>query len=307
MLMSSMADRMMVKRTIRASFSWTTGLAPQQDYKLIGSAPVAQNTRVLDARTAISEAFGDGQDCPFPGEPITVGQVRRMVALRRDIANGSASPSEIQAFDLLSAARQTAVEDGLATIARTLVENRHRKLIISGLFATLFQISEMVRSLGCHGNDFHRDNVLQSAGGLKGATLPANYRERILETFNIREERVFQFYSMQELNSSFPRCRAGRYHITPWVILLVLDDKGERLVEPVEGEAEGRAAFFDISLEGRWGGVITGDKITANYGQCACGHQGPTVGPEIIRFSDLPGGDKISCSGTIDAYVRGTA
>jgi len=31
------------------------------------------------------------------------------------------------------------------------------------------------------------------------------------------------------------------------------------------------------------------------------------VGPEIVRYADLAGGDKISCAGTIDAYVRGSA
>ena len=41
--------------------------------------------------------------------------------------------------------------------------------------------------------------------------------------------------------------------------------------------------------------------------ECACGHEGPTVGTEIVRYSDLPGGDKITCAGTIDAYVRGAA
>ncbi|MFV8164791.1 hypothetical protein ACNQVK_22350 [Mycobacterium sp. 134] len=69
---------------------------------------------------------------------------------------------------------------------------------------------------------------------------------------------------------------------------------------------QARGAFFDLSLEGRWGGVISGDRIDADFGECHCGHQGPTVGPDITRYADL-GGDKITCSGTIDAYVRGEA
>lgn len=62
-----------------------------------------------------------------------------------------------------------------------------------------------------------------------------------------------------------------------------------------------------MSLDGRWSGVITGDKIIADFGRCACDHQGPTVGDQIERYADLPGGDKISCAGTIDAYIRGAA
>jgi hypothetical protein len=53
--------------------------------------------------------------------------------------------------------------------------------------------------------------------------------------------------------------------------------------------------------------VISGDKIVIDYGRCACGRQGPTIDPDIVRYKDLPGGDKITCAGTIDAYVRGVA
>jgi hypothetical protein len=88
-------------------------------------------------------------------------------------------------------------------------------------------------------------------------------------------------------------------------MVLPLDPTGEHLLDPSGGEIEGRAAFFDLSHQERWGGIISGDKVTVAHGKCACGHQGPTIGGEISRFSDLPGGDKISCSGSIDAYVRG--
>jgi hypothetical protein len=74
-----------------------------------------------------------------------------------------------------------------------------------------------------------------------------------------------------------------------------------------EGEIEGRAAFFDLSLDGRWGGIITGDKISIDFGPCACGQKGPTVRDNIVRYADLEGDDKIGCAGTIDAYVRGVA
>jgi hypothetical protein len=64
---------------------------------------------------------------------------------------------------------------------------------------------------------------------------------------------------------------------------------------------------MDLSIDGRWGGLISGDKVRVDYGQCACGHQGPTVDKEIVRYADLADGDRISCAGTIDAYVRGIA
>ena len=70
---------------------------------------------------------------------------------------------------------------------------------------------------------------------------------------------------------------------------------------------EGRAAFFDLSIDGRWGGVISGDKVNLRLGACDCGQKGATIGYDIVRYSDLGDGDKITCAGTIDAYVRGVS
>ena len=164
-----------------------------------------------------------------------------------------------------------------------------------------------MRAKGYGPSDFHPDNALMVSGGLKGTSLPADYRERILATFNIPQSNVFNMYGMQELNSFMPRCGAGRFHVPPWLMLLPLDQSGETILPAVKGEWEARAAFFDLSIEGRWGGVISGDRVRIDHGPCACGHQGPTIADEIVRYSDLPGGDKISCAGSIDAYVRGIA
>jgi hypothetical protein len=89
--------------------------------------------------------------------------------------------------------------------------------------------------------------------------------------------------------------------------MLPLDTDGEQLLDAGTDEIEARAAFFDTSIEGRWGGVISGDRVNVSFVKCACGHQGPTIGRDITRYSDLPGGDKITCAGSIDAYVRGVA
>jgi hypothetical protein len=72
-----------------------------------------------------------------------------------------------------------------------------------------------------------------------------------------------------------------------------------------QDEVEGRAAFFDLSLDGRWGGVISGDKISLQFEPCACGNKGVSVKDNITRYADIKGDDKIGCAGTVDAYVRG--
>ncbi len=103
-----------------------------------------------------------------------------------------------------------------------------------------------------------------------------------------------------------PRCHeGGRYHLPPWLVALPLNKDGDALVEIGSGPVTGRAAFFDLSLDGRWGGVISGDRIEIDFGPCACGNASPSISDTIVRYSDLQGDDKIACSGTVDAYVRG--
>ena len=77
------------------------------------------------------------------------------------------------------------------------------------------------------------------------------------------------------------------------------------VIRGITGEIEGRAAFFDLSLDGRWGGIITGDKISLDFDPCACGAKSPSIRDNIVRYADLEGDDKIGCAGTVDAYVRG--
>jgi hypothetical protein len=118
---------------------------------------------------------------------------------------------------------------------------------------------------------------------------------------------IYQMYGMQEINSSMPRCQeGGRYHVPAWVVPLPLNKEGDALAPGIgEGKVEGRAAFFDLSLDGRWGGVISGDRMEIDFVPCACGAATPSIRDNIVRYADLEGDDKIGCAGTIEAYVRG--
>ena len=104
------------------------------------------------------------------------------------------------------------------------------------------------------------------------------------------------------------RCReGGRYHIPAWMVCLPLDKEGNNLLPIGQDEIKGRAAFFDLSMDGRWGGVISGDQIEVDFRPCQCGSPSPSIRDNIARYADLEGDDKIACSGTIDAYVRGVS
>ena len=311
LLVASDKDMDWVAREAVACFAWGSGVAPKQDRRLFGLAAVAHVPRNQASARGHIAGYQDPElekfDYPVP--PITVGALTEMVVLRKKIADGTASPGEIQAFDKKSAERAKAVDAAVETTARALVEARADRLQVSGLWAGLYTVAKAVRELGYSAKDFHPENSIYVGGGLKRAVLPDDYQEFVYETFNIRAERNFQNYSMQELHTGMPKCQeGGRYHVAPWVVPLILDKEGENLL-PIDQtqEHEGRAAFFDLSIDGRWGGVISGDRISIDFRPCACGNRGPSIRDNVVRYADLEGDDKIGCAGTVDAYVRGVS
>jgi len=309
MLPASQRDMDWVCRDNVVSYAWGSGIKPERNRLIFGLAPMAHVPRNYMIGHALRDAFGvPGKErFNYPAPPITIGSITRMIALRKAIAEGTARPAEIAEFEETSAIRQKAMDDAVGLCADALIAARSELLYISGMWAPLYKIAEEVRGRGYSAKDFSPGNTSYLAGGLKGAKLPENYREYIYETFNLHPENNYQMYGMQELGSSMPRCqKGGRYHVPPWVVCLPLDKGGDALL-PVgsNGEVEGRAAFFDLSLDGRWGGIISGDKVEVDFAPCPCGARSPTIKDTVVRYSDLEGDDKIGCAGTVDAYVRG--
>jgi hypothetical protein len=295
-------------------FVWGSGVEPRQDRKLIGCAPVATVPKNVIIGEAQYTAFANPAwpRWVYPVPPITVGALTAMVVMRKKLADGTAGPDEIAAFEATSAERQALLDRAITLTAEEIIANRDKKLMVAGLWSGLYAVAKVVRERGYSAADFDPDNAIYVGGGLKRAQLPADYQQFVHETFNIPADRLFQNYSMQELNSGMPKCRkGGRYHIPPWVVPFLLDEAGETLLPMSDNvhvsEVTGRAAFFDLSLDGRWGGVITGDRISIDFGPCSCGNKGPSVRDDIVRYADLKGDDKIGCAGTVDAYVRGLA
>lgn len=292
-------------------FAWGSGVQPLQDRLLVGCAPVAKVPKNVTIGEAQKAAFGNPKwgRIDYPAPPITIGSLTRMVILRKAIAAGTALPGEIAEFEKTSQYRAQAMEDAIGITAQAIVANREKKLMLAGLWSGLYAVAKAVRDLGHSAKDFDPDNCIYVGGGLKRALLPDNYQQFVHETFNIPAGRHFQNYSMQELNSGMPKCReCERYHVPPWIVPMILNKDGDAL-EPTDysREIEGRAAFFDLSLDGRWGGIITGDKISIDYSPTRCSNKGPSIRDNIARFADLEGDDKIGCAGTVDAYVRGVS
>ena len=310
MLVASQKDMDWVKREAPAAYAWGSGTTLGRDRQMFGMAPVAYTPRNHATGEAYIATLQDpgAERFAYPVPPITVGDLTGAVVLRKKIADGTATPSEIEAMERISAERQKLVDAAVGITAEALVKARGQKLHVTGLWKGLYDVAVAVRALGYSAKDFNPENSIYVGGGLKRAKLPDDYREFVYDTFNISPTRNYQNYSMQELHSGMPRCQKGmRYHVPPWVVPLILDKSGDALLPIEAGEYEGRAAFFDLSVDGRWGGVISGDRISIDYSPCPCGHKGPSIRDNIARYADIEGDDKIGCAGTVDAYVRGVA
>lgn len=258
---------------------------------------------------ALMEAFCDLSALPQnSGAPlVTIGSITQMIALRRAIADGTAKPAEIAEYEAETEARQSVLDAMGQKAVDDIISKRDQKLYITGMWGALYPLAKAVRDRGYSGKDFHPENGIYLGGGLKRAQLPDDYREFVYETFNLDPRNIYQMYGMQELGTSMPRCQKGqRYHVPPWVVAIPLNQLGDELASGMgQGEIEARAAFFDLSMDARWGGVISGDRIEIDFSPCECGSGSPSIRDNVVRYADIEGDDKIGCAGTVDAYVRG--
>ncbi|MDR2858115.1 MAG: hypothetical protein LBV50_09740 [Novosphingobium sp.] len=306
MMNATQADLDFAGKALLRQIIWA-GLNPQQDRLIISCGQTAHTPRNTATGAPMYAALADPTIPPFRPDapPITIGSITEMVVLRKKIADGTARPEDIAYFEEQAARRERQIESVAEQACEAAIANRHHKLHIMGLFGPMYKVAAMLRDRGYSGKDF-QENTTFISGGLKRVQVPDDYQDIIFDTFNIKPEGICHSYGMQEISTTAPRCTHGRYHMAPWVMLLLLDESGENLIPiPASGEIEGRAAFFDLSMDGRWGGVISGDKIRATWEPCGCGNRSPSIDADIQRYADMASGDKIACSGTIDAYVRG--
>lgn len=311
LMLSTAADAEFAGQDGNNAMVWGSGMKPDQDRHFFSFSMVTSTPRGRAMGGKLFMAFGDPEKehFSFPVPPVTIGSVTKMITLRKSVIEGTASPSAIAEYEEESAAREKLIADAIEQSAEAVIAARANKLLVTGMWGVMHPVADAVRKRGYSGKDFHPENGVLLAGGLKRAKLPDDYRETVLGTFNLNPPYIYQLYSMQEIQTVMPRCQeGGRYHIPPWLVCLPLDKEGENLLPGVgEGTVEGRAAFFDLSMQGRWGGVISGDHIHVDYGPCPCGAKSPSIREDIYRYADIQGDDKIACSGTVDAYVRGMA
>ena len=241
--------------------------------------------------------------------PMRAFDAMRPAQLRRLLAAGRVGPGEVAAYEAEVEARQQARAGEFDAWMDLLVSRRDRPLYIGVMYGVAWQIVHALRARGIKDGDFHPDTLMSFGGGTKGAAVPADYKEQIMGFFGVTPDRITSSYAMVEMSGFCAKIQPTEsYAVPPWIIPLILDKPGETLLGTTKdaGRGEGRMAFFDILADGRWGGIISGDKVQVEFGSGLEGVKTPVV-HAIARYADLEEGeDKLSCAGSIDSYVRGS-
>ena len=150
--------------------------------------------------------------------------------------------------------------------------------------------------------NFAPNSAIQVGTGGKSFNLPEDWEDDIMRFLNWGGENNF-FYGFSEQTLISVKCEHGRVHLPPWSIPFILDPQTSEPL-PREGVQTGRAAFFDLAINGIWGGLITGDRIEIDWNECPCGQTTAHISDKITRFSVEQGGsDKISCTATPEAHA----
>lgn len=298
------SDRALKYRQFFHTVNWPEP-PPKNEWFVFWTAPIEGPSSVIEGGRFLRDAYAkSGGFYYFLKDPLLISEISAMAAFNKRLANGLATPTEIVEMQRKGQEKVERAQRDFTVFVDELLKHRHQPLVLSGLWSQFMQIIERARELGIPDNDWNPRSRISVGGGVKSVVLPADYKERYDRFFgNVVKPGV---YSMTEISQLMPRCHARRYHIPPALIPLLVDRTGEKLLQVSEGVVEGRFAFLDLLFEGRWGGVISGDKVELDFSpRCPCGRPGPTILDSIVRFTQLGEEDHIGCAGTIDSYVRG--
>jgi len=231
-----------------------------------------------------------------------LGARLRAAAAKGDVSRVDVPAPLLERREELERWQREAPAQQSAFIRRMATELQGRRVFAMGTSQMFYNVAKQGLEDGVR-KVFSPGSRLMGGGGAKGMALPDDLEPVLKDFFGV--PRVESCYGMTELNSFSMTCEHGRYHLLPWLALFVLDIETGRAL-PRSGTQTGRAAFFDMTHDGTWGGIITGDEITVDWSQpCACGRKSISMAPKIQRIADSrDGDDKITCAATPQAHAE---
>ena len=251
--------------------------------------------------------FAKGSDAHFHPMMDTPGDTDLMYLAARLRAAQARGDSRVNVPDALLArvGELQAEEKERPARAKAWIEELVEKLQGERVFILapaqlIYDVAKSALGEGKKCNFAPNSSVTAGTGG-KGFNMPDDW-EQVVDDFLNFNHNYGYFYSFSEQCGMHVQCEHGRLHLSPWSIPLILDPETSELL-PREGRQKGRAAFFDLAMNGAWGGLITGDSVEIDWSDCPCGRTTAHLSDSITRFSVEQGGsDKISCTATPEAH-----
>ena len=297
------ADRAFTMRCILRTMQWQHGLAADHSHVVVVLSSSDGSSRAAEFFRRFAESYGDPDRTWFLTDaPVRLQDLSRLAVVSKAIADGTATPNQIAEFERDRTGRAVRVEGDWERLADVMAGLAGERVIIQGFWAQQWTLVERLRARGIDQLALDAGSVLAVGGGSKGAAMPPDYEQQIRTFYGLDESRQAGGYGMSELSTALPEVD-GRYRLQPWIIPLILNEEGTELIEAERGQVEGRFAFLDLAVEGRWGGLVSGDRVIADFDTPAV-----TIVPgSVMRYADLRGGedDRLTCAGTTDAFVRG--
>jgi hypothetical protein len=226
----------------------------------------------------------------------------RAAAAKGDASKVDVPPSLLARREEWERAQKDMPAQQLEFVTRMINQLQGQRVFVMSTSNLLYTAAKRGLEQGLSGV-FAPDSVFMGGGGAKGVPLPDDLEEVICRFFNTK--RMISSYGMTEMNSFSVLCDHDRYHILPWVTVFLLDlETGQPL--PRKGKQTGRAAFFDMTQDSTWGGLITGDLVSVDWDHaCECGRTSVALEKKINRVTEIQGGDdKISCAATPQAQAE---
>ena len=300
------ADREMLKLSVQKSMEVACGLQAENQFPYFWAGPRQGWFGGVEHHRLVHALYArPGDDHYISDEGVTLGQLDRLAAIRKAIVEGTATPDLIAGAEKEAASQGNDMEAKIQSFIDRLYARRDEPVFLYAGPSMIWRIIEGGQARGIGEGAFHPGSIINTGGGMKGFRGPATWEADAQRYFGLPREHWVNLYGMTELLARFFNCKAGRYHVPPSIILLMLDKAGQQLLNRSEGVVEGRAGFMDLAVTGRWGGIISGDRLKVDFSPCPCGRPSASI-MEIARYKDLPeGDDKLSCAGQVDTYIRG--
>jgi hypothetical protein len=126
-------DRTLVPRNVAANVRLTQGIPKDKDLPVFLLNPRNGTHLFVDVMREIAQEFGRlGATHWLSDLPLTEAATQRQAILRRQVADGTASPSAIRELEQRVLERQEHMRDAISTITETLLQYRDQPVMLVG-------------------------------------------------------------------------------------------------------------------------------------------------------------------------------